>query len=341
MKKERIEVNELSADTKSSMKTRIISAIVGLVILIPVCFVGDWAFLIGILFLAVVSSIEIVKCVKPSKSRSPWLFVGTIIFVCLLTFWPILRELFLSIIESSGWKVWTSFTNLYISIIVVIFAIFISFFFVLIDKDTTVGDASFIFTIGIAVALGLQSLLYLRYYPIVDFYGYTAGSTMPEASYFNFFENFQSSVLLFYVLIGTFMTDIGAYFTGVFFGKHKMNEAVSPKKTWEGFVGGIVFSFIVSFGFAMILAATGNPMLSFLDLDHWYLILILSLVMPVIATLGDFVFSSFKRYYGIKDFGNMIPGHGGILDRFDSISFSAMITALLICIFSNGGITLL
>ncbi len=341
MKKEKIEVNELSTDTKVSMKTRIISAVIGVAILIPICFVGDYAFLAGILFLAVMSSIEIVKCVKPSKSRSPWLFVGTIALVCFLTFWPILRELFLSIIESSGWKVWTSFTSLYISIIVVILAIFISFFFVLIDKDTTVGDASFIFTIGMVVALGLQSLLYLRYYPIVDYYGYTAGSAMPDVSYFNFFENFQSSMLLVYVLLGTFATDIGAYFTGVFFGKHKMNETISPKKTWEGFVGGIVFSFIVSFTFAMIFAGTGNPMLSILDLDHWYFILILSLVMPVIATLGDFVFSSFKRYYGIKDFGKLIPGHGGVLDRLDSVTFSAMACALLICAFSGGGIPLL
>ena len=137
------------------------------------------------------------------------------------------------------------------------------------------------------------------------------------------------------------MTDIGAYFVGILFGKHKMNERISPKKTWEGFWGGIVFSVVISLSFAFILAATNNPLLTFLDMNHWYFIVILSLGMPFFAVLGDFVFSSLKRHYEIKDFGKIIPGHGGILDRCDSLIFVAIFVAVFICMVSGKEMPLL
>jgi CDP-diglyceride synthetase len=102
------------------------------------------------------------------------------------------------------------------------------------------------------------------------------------------------------------MTDIGAYFIGVFFGKHKMNPRISPKKTWEGFVGGIVISLVFSLGFALILSVCKHPLVyGILDLEHWYLILALSFIIPLVSTLGDFVFSCAKRHFEIKDFGEV------------------------------------
>ena len=128
------------------------------------------------------------------------------------------------------------------------------------------------------------------------------------------------------------MTDTGAFFIGILFGKNKINPRISPKKTWEGFFGGVVISCISSFLFAFILALCGHPVLKCFDLNHWYLILILSLIIPIFATLGDFTFSSLKRVYDIKDFGNLLPGHGGILDRIDSLLFTATAAAIVISV---------
>ena len=141
------------------------------------------------------------------------------------------------------------------------------------------------------------------------------------------------SFLLIYVLIGTMMNDIGAYFIGLFFGKHKMNERISPKKTWEGFVGGVVFSLIASLTFALICAALGKPILPIFGLPHLYFLIIISILLPLIADVGDFVFSSVKRSFGVKDFSQLLPGHGGILDRIDSLIFaSALVSCLIIFI---------
>ena len=338
-KNNEFEINELSQATKVSMRTRIISAIVACIIIFPLLFLGDWFFFALIAFVAVVAAIEIVNCAKPRHSS--WLYIGTIVLILFLTFWPVLRQLFFALFKSAGWKLWTSFETIYISVIVLVASIFLSFMFVVIDKDTTVGDASFIFTTSIIVSLGLQACLFLRYYPIIDVYGYVSGDALPDVGYFNFFENFSSSMLLCFVGLATFMTDIGAYFTGVLFGKHKMNERISPKKTWEGFVGGVVMSFVFGFSFAFFMALGGHPILSILDINHWYYILILCLAIPFISTLGDFVFSSFKRYYGIKDFGKIMPGHGGALDRIDSLVFSMIFSALFICIIAGREIPLL
>jgi phosphatidate cytidylyltransferase len=128
------------------------------------------------------------------------------------------------------------------------------------------------------------------------------------------------------------MTDTGAYFIGILFGKNKINPRISPKKTWEGFTGGIIISTLFSFVFAMILALCGHPILKCLDTDNWYLVLIISLIMPLFATLGDFTFSALKRHYEIKDFGNILPGHGGVLDRVDSLIFTATATAIVVSI---------
>ena len=339
MRKNVIEVNEISESTKASFRTRVISAVVATAIVLPAVFLGDWFYFALITFVAIVATVEIIKCAKPKHSI--WLTIITAVLILLLTAWPIFRQIINSTIDSTGWKLWTSFESVYLSILILVIAFMTIFFFVVIDSKTTVGHASFIFTIGVITALGLQCLLFLRYYPIVDYYDWKPGIALPNVSYFNFYENFESSILLIYIAICTFTTDIGAYITGILFGKHKMNERISPKKTWEGFVGGIVMSFIVSFIFGLVLALNGHPILTIFDKNHWYNILILSMIIPFFATLGDFVFSSFKRYYGIKDFGNIMPGHGGVLDRIDSIIFAVIVASIFICIVSGREVPLL
>ena len=148
--------------------------------------------------------------------------------------------------------------------------------------------------------------------------------------YFTFENTVASSYLILFIILSTITTDIGAYFVGVFFGKNKMNERISPKKTWEGFVGGIFVSFFITAAVALTFAGLKHPVIPLLDLEHWYYILILAILIPLFATLGDFVFSSIKRYWGIKDYGKLIPGHGGVLDRLDSIFFASIISAIFV-----------
>jgi phosphatidate cytidylyltransferase len=118
--------------------------------------------------------------------------------------------------------------------------------------------------------------------------------------------------LVWLVFITAFATDTFAYFTGVFIGKTKLCPNISPKKTIEGSVGGILGCIISSGIFASFVA----PQM----IIHC---LILGFIGSIVAQLGDLTASMFKRYVGIKDYGKIMPGHGGVLDRFDSILFTA------------------
>ena len=117
--------------------------------------------------------------------------------------------------------------------------------------------------------------------------------------------------LVWLTFIGTWASDTFAYFVGCSIGKHRLCPVISPKKSVEGFVGGII-------GTMLCMAALG----SFFGFDLTAM-LIMGALIAVIGTLGDLVESCFKRYVGIKDSGNLIPGHGGVLDRFDSLLFTA------------------
>lgn len=134
-------------------------------------------------------------------------------------------------------------------------------------------------------------------------------------------ENGRYYVLIPFIV--AFITDGGAYFVGVFFGKHKAFPAVSPKKTAEGCVGGIAIGTAgtVLLGVLMFLAAD-------YAVSFWALV-VYGLVGGIVTELGDLAFSLIKREYGIKDYGRLIPGHGGILDRFDSMVFAAPAIYLL------------
>jgi phosphatidate cytidylyltransferase len=130
--------------------------------------------------------------------------------------------------------------------------------------------------------------------------------------------------VLVYTLTITWISDSGAYFAGTLFGKHKMNPAISPKKSWEGFVGGLVtaalFGFLLGKGYEwimMALASVGDPVIK---VDVLFLA-ILAIPCAVLGVLGDFSASILKRECAVKDFGNIMPGHGGVLDRFDSVLF--------------------
>jgi len=121
---------------------------------------------------------------------------------------------------------------------------------------------------------------------------------------------YNYEILLGYFVI-LWLYDTGAYIIGSFIGKHKIMEKISPEKSWEGLFGGWIISIVIA-----LLVASIFPVLNRTD---W---LIIATIIVITGTLGDFVESKFKRNAGIKDTGKLLPGHGGILDRIDSVLLS-------------------
>ena len=128
-------------------------------------------------------------------------------------------------------------------------------------------------------------------------------------------------IVLGYLLI-LWLNDTGAYFVGSLLGKHKLFERISPGKTWEGSAGGAVFGLLTAWGLSFVFHQ--------LDVKQWML---LSLIVVVAGTLGDLVESMLKRSLGIKDSGDILPGHGGILDRFDAVLLSAPFVFVYLALF--------
>lgn len=137
----------------------------------------------------------------------------------------------------------------------------------------------------------------------------------------NSFE--KGMIYVWTIFIVAFLTDTFAYFTGYLFGKHKLIPKVSPKKTIEGSIGGVVGSTVgcIVFGYLFNLDMTA--------------MIIIGSIGSVIAQFGDLFASSIKRYVGIKDYGKLIPGHGGVLDRFDSVILVAPFVYYAIILFTR------
>ena len=139
--------------------------------------------------------------------------------------------------------------------------------------------------------------------------------------------------LIFYGLICALATDSGAQLAGMAFGKHKMSPNISPKKTVEGSIGGLIFSLILN-AVAMILY---NRLADF-KMDEFAVTVLLAACLPVsfLGMMGDLSASVLKRNFGVKDFGKIFPGHGGVMDRFDSSMFTLPVTyALALTVFSK------
>lgn len=119
-------------------------------------------------------------------------------------------------------------------------------------------------------------------------------------------------LFVWYIIIATYGCDTGAYFFGRFLGKHKLNVRISPKKTIEGAVGGWVVGVLLSFLFAYFMLPSMGALT----------ILLASCLMCITGQIGDLAFSAIKRCFAIKDFSDLLPGHGGVLDRVDSLVFN-------------------
>lgn len=164
------------------------------------------------------------------------------------------------------------------------------------DDKCNIERSAYVFTMGVLVCSGLHALLVLR----VD-YGWE---------------------YLLLLAIATFGSDTGAYFAGMAFGKHKLIPRLSPKKTIEGSIGGIVLGSVLGLVFAYFAGILAH---------HWIIVPAI-IVMTMTSQIGDLIFSAIKRYFEVKDYSKLLPGHGGILDRIDSLTFNVLIFSFFLMI---------
>ncbi len=158
-----------------------------------------------------------------------------------------------------------------------------------VSKGTkNIMDMSLVFLTTAYISIGFASILMLRDLPHGQF-------------------------LYLLVFIGAWVTDGAAYFIGRAFGKHKLIPDVSPKKTVEGAIGGSIFCALSFLVYGLVVAHFSDSTVNSVE------IIIAGLIISVISQFGDLIASLIKRHYGIKDYGKIFPGHGGVMDRFDSI----------------------
>lgn len=164
------------------------------------------------------------------------------------------------------------------------------------DDTLNIERAAYVFTTGSLVCCGIHALLVLRLS-----YGWE---------------------YLLLLAIATFGSDTGAYFAGMAFGKHKLIPRLSPKKTIEGSIGGLVFGSILGILFAYFMGILAQ---------HWIFIPAI-IAMTITSQIGDLIFSAIKRYFEVKDYSRLLPGHGGILDRIDSLTYNALVFSFFLII---------
>lgn len=263
------------------MKTRILSAIVMAVIAIPILIIGGLPFKIFVMVLGASSSYELLSIRKNHKELP--------IFIRLLSYIIIATFIYL------GTSVYSINYELIYKIIAALFIIY--FIPVIIIDDNNKYDAQDAF--------------------------YAIGSTMFLAIAYNSSIMVMNKDIIYfvYVLLITVTTDIFAYFTGYYIGRHKLCEKISPNKTWEGAIGGTIIAVIIATIYYRFMINTDINIM---------LIIAITTLLSVLGQFGDLFFSSIKRHFKVKDYSNLIPGHGGILDRLDSLIFVILTFVLFI-----------
>lgn len=324
-----IKTNEVSEEAKATLKKRVLFALIMLAVFIPCLVLGGWFYLMLIVLIIGAATYEIATA--PSRKLSWFVWAVTFVIMYALVFWIMLKTNFIN-----GWDKFdinTSFTEINLSPIALAVMIGLYLFVVIIkNKEFRLVDACYLIAMTLLLALGFQAALCVRYLPFERFAvidGFDVNR--PE------FKYAQSMFLMVYLLIAIFFNDIGAYLTGMLFGKHKMAPNISPKKTWEGFAGGVTLSFLLSVTFGILVAYFKMPMLpEIFTIDKWYWIVLVSAILPLVGVLGDLAFSAIKRQFGKKDYSKVLGPHGGVLDRIDSTLFGALALVVLVIFITNG-----
>jgi phosphatidate cytidylyltransferase len=196
-------------------------------------------------------------------------------------------------------------------------------------------------TIVLVVYIIAGLIIMLRYHKTIKFEQvcicYAAATMLPLGfAPLMFFRNFKSDEGLFFILLIFFCSwfaDTFAYFTGYFLGKHKLSPIISPKKTVEGAIGGVIGTALTVLALTLVFNKfIFDSSLKYINIA-W--VLPIAVLLSVVSMAGDLVASAIKRGAGVKDFGNILPGHGGILDRFDSLLLVAPVCYALYVLLSS------
>lgn len=255
------------------MKQRILSALVGVLVLVLVLLGNQVVFDIVVTLISIAAIYEVIGAVGLKENR-----LMTIIAVIL----PVALMLTVNFLSLE-----------YMSSIIFLFISFMMIIMLFNHPKYSFSKVTMFIAISVMISLSFIHVSLVR----------RLGN-----------ENLDVLV----VLIGCWITDTCAYFTGVFCGKHKLAPKISPKKTVEGSIGGIVGVTIILTAYAHVVAnIMGNITVNTLSA------VIIGLLCGVISQFGDLCASIIKRENGVKDFGNIMPGHGGVMDRFDSFLFVA------------------
>ena len=270
------------------MLQRIITAVVLIAILLPLLFLSwQCAYIIPALvaLMALAAVYELLKCLRSQVDEAGTATTAREDFVVSIPAYLI----------AVGLPLATAFVtsiHAFLLAAAAVFTLYLLYLFavaVLRQGRMHFAEVAEVFTGGLYITLSFASLSLLRH-------------KTPEGGY-----------LYLLVFFGAWVTDTFAYFTGRFFGKHKLNPVISPKKTVEGSIGGILFCMIsfVLFGIVMQFGKWHFTV-------HYPLLLLSGLLCSVVSQVGDLITSLIKREHGVKDYGKIFPGHGGVLDRFDS-----------------------
>lgn len=262
------------------MKKRIISAIVMLAIFIPLLIIGGVPFKILGAVASLLAIYELLDIREKRKSFPLFLKLVTYIITVILT------------LHNTSSTV-LNYTIDYRYLTFIIFFYLISMVLVNDRKKYNINDAFHLIGSTLFIGMSFNLIIQLRNYSI--FY-------------------------VIYIFLITTMTDMFAMEVGKRIGKHKMVPEISPKKTWEGSIGGVIMGTFIPSVFYYQVIGTSNVLV----------LVLTTMVLSIVAQFGDLSFSSIKRYYDKKDFSNLIPGHGGILDRLDSVIFVVLVFVIIL-----------
>lgn len=267
------------------MKNRILTGLLIGIVVIPLMLLGGIPYLIGIMLLMGGIAYEI----SGMKKNNVWIRILTIVLLMSTALYNYFH------VET-------------ISLLSIFLPIFLYYTIAIWYEKFDFKEATFLSLFSILMNLYSKSAFYVRSL------------------------NNNANALV-YVVITTCAVDVFALFTGIKFGKHKLNERISPKKSIEGSIGGILFALIFAFAFSFffpIFECEGTT--NFLNLAfnsnynfvEPFKAILITLCLTILGQIGDLAFSMIKRNYEIKDFGNLLPGHGGLTDRIDSLCFNTI-----------------